>query len=309
MRPWPAAASGYVCFPIENSAGAAVSGITSFTSVRVGGVFGSACATGTIAAAPAAVGGMPGWYSLLIGTTEACAASGEMAIQVAPPAVSGLPYRTRLVDRNFINQLTGAGYVAGISAGVTVTTNNDKTGYTASTVTDKTGYSVTSGTLTDKAGFGITSGTLSDKAGYSLAADQSSVTVGTTKAVGSNFDKSAYSITSGTLTDKTGFGITSGTLTDKSAFSLAADQSGVIVGTAKAMGTQAQTQIAAVTTYDEAAGSSTLAGGITRMQAYLVNAGTANGSKVVVADSAGAVLGSFLRTDDGTTQTKGRLSE
>lgn len=37
-----------------------------------------------------------------------------------------------------------AGAVASVTAGVTVTTNNDKTGYTASTVTDKTGYALTS---------------------------------------------------------------------------------------------------------------------------------------------------------------------
>lgn len=35
------------------------------------------------------------------------------------------------------------GSVASVTAGVTVTTNNDKTGYTASTVSDKTGYALT----------------------------------------------------------------------------------------------------------------------------------------------------------------------
>jgi hypothetical protein len=38
------------------------------------------------------------------------------------------------------------GAVASVTAGVTVTTNNDKTGYTVSTVSDKTGYSLTAGT-------------------------------------------------------------------------------------------------------------------------------------------------------------------
>lgn len=37
-----------------------------------------------------------------------------------------------------------AGAVGSVTAGVTVTTNNDKTGYTASTVSDKTGYALTS---------------------------------------------------------------------------------------------------------------------------------------------------------------------
>lgn len=40
------------------------------------------------------------------------------------------------------------GSVASVTAGVTVTTNNDKTGYTASTVGDKTGYALTSGERT-----------------------------------------------------------------------------------------------------------------------------------------------------------------
>ncbi len=40
------------------------------------------------------------------------------------------------------------GSVASVVAGVTVATNNDKTGYTASTVSDKTGYALTSGERT-----------------------------------------------------------------------------------------------------------------------------------------------------------------
>jgi hypothetical protein len=39
---------------------------------------------------------------------------------------------------------TVAGSVGSVTAGVTVTTNNDKTGYTVSTVSDKTGYSLSS---------------------------------------------------------------------------------------------------------------------------------------------------------------------
>ena len=38
------------------------------------------------------------------------------------------------------------GAVASVTAGVTVTANNDKTGYTVSTVSDKTGYSLAAGT-------------------------------------------------------------------------------------------------------------------------------------------------------------------
>jgi hypothetical protein len=42
-----------------------------------------------------------------------------------------------------VTAVTGA--VGSVTAGVTVTTNNDKTGYTVSTVSDKTGYSLTTG--------------------------------------------------------------------------------------------------------------------------------------------------------------------
>lgn len=42
---------------------------------------------------------------------------------------------------NITGNLSGS--VGSVTAGVTVTTNNDKTGYTASTVSDKTGYSLT----------------------------------------------------------------------------------------------------------------------------------------------------------------------
>jgi hypothetical protein len=131
-----------------------------------------------------------------------------------------------------------------LTGGVTVTTNNDKTGYTASTVSDKTGYSLsvtpptaqniweyTTRTLTSS-GAGataqevweyttrevtggtvgtvsnpVTAGTVSDKTGYTVSTNQ---------------DKTGYSLSGGvtvtTNNDKTGY---SGVVTDKTGFSLA----------------------------------------------------------------------------------------
>jgi hypothetical protein len=51
-----------------------------------------------------------------------------------------LPDQTMNITGNITGNLSGS--VGSVTAGVTVTTNNDKTGYTASTVSDKTGYSL-----------------------------------------------------------------------------------------------------------------------------------------------------------------------
>ena len=104
-----------------------------------------------------------------------------------------------------------AGSVASVTGGVTVTTNNDKTGYTASTVSDKTGYSLTQAFPTNFSSLAIsgvgavTAGTVSDKTGYSLS-----------QAFPTNFSSLAISalgkVTIGTNDDKTGYSI-SGTKT------------------------------------------------------------------------------------------------
>lgn len=92
-----------------------------------------------------------------------------------------------------VGSVTGA--VGSVTSGVTVTTNNDKTGYTASTVSDKTGYSLTQAFPTNFADLAITvttgrvtAGTVSDKTGYSL-----------TQTFPTNF--ASMSITAGGLMD------------------------------------------------------------------------------------------------------------
>jgi len=87
------------------------------------------------------------------------------------------------------------GAVASVTAGVTVTTNNDKTGYTVSTVSDKTGYSLTAGTGLGNQTSNIT-GNLSGSVG-SVTGAVGSVTSGVT--VTTNNDKTGYSLASGGL--------------------------------------------------------------------------------------------------------------
>lgn len=87
------------------------------------------------------------------------------------------------------------GAVASVTAGVTVTTNNDKTGYTVSTVSDKTGYSLTAGTGLGNQTANIT-GNLSGSVG-SVTGAVGSVTSGVT--VTTNSDKTGYSLASGGL--------------------------------------------------------------------------------------------------------------
>ncbi len=135
------------------------------------------------------------------------------------------------------------GAVGSVTAGVTVTTNNDKTGYTASTVSDKTGYALTSGEHTSIAADVLdaaqsshnTAGTIGNKIGNLDATVSSrstyaggavaSVTgaVGSvTGNVGGNVTGSVGSVVSGvtvtTNNDKTGY--TASTVSDKTGYAL-----------------------------------------------------------------------------------------
>lgn len=153
-----------------------------------------------------------------------------------------------------------SGAVGSVAGGVTVTTNNDKTGYslsqafptnfsslaitgggavTAGTVSDKTGYSLTQAFPTNFSSLAIsgsgevTAGTVSDKTGYSLS-----------QAFPTNFSSLAITgggaVTAGTVSDKTGYSlsqsfptnfasmaitvggaVTAGTVSDKTGYSLA----------------------------------------------------------------------------------------
>jgi hypothetical protein len=145
------------------------------------------------------------------------------------------------------------GAVASVTAGVTVTTNNDKAGYSVSTMTDKAGYSlatsqtfnttgavgsvaggVTVSTNNDKVGY--TASTVLDKAGYSLSPSQvfsTSGSIGTVTSgvtVANNLDKGGYSLapsqsfsTSGSVAAVTTVStpVTTGTNLDKIGYALA----------------------------------------------------------------------------------------
>ena len=120
------------------------------------------------------------------------------------------------------------GSVNSVTTGVTVTTNNDKTGYsltqafptnfsslaitaggavTAGTVSDKTGYSLTQSfptnfsSLSITAGGAVTVGTNNDKTGYALTQSfptnfaALSITAGGEVTVGTNNDKTGYTLT------------------------------------------------------------------------------------------------------------------
>lgn len=121
-----------------------------------------------------------------IGSSElASSAASEIATAVAA-AVLATPANLLATDASgrvtaasvagAVGSVTGnvggnvVGSVGSVTAGVTVTTNNDKTGYTASTVSDKTGYALTAGEHTNiatDAQTGLTAqGYTSTRAGY-----------------------------------------------------------------------------------------------------------------------------------------------
>lgn len=70
-------------------------------------------------------------------------------------------------------------YLTVASRTVTVTTNNDKTGYTASTVSDKTGYSLTAGSYSIRAS-SVQRGTINISAGTSQPTNTLTISAVTT---------------------------------------------------------------------------------------------------------------------------------
>jgi hypothetical protein len=69
------------------------------------------------------------------------------AINAKTTNLPAAPASTTNISAGTITTVSGNvnGSVASVTAGVIVTTNNDKTGYTASTVSDKTGYALVAG--------------------------------------------------------------------------------------------------------------------------------------------------------------------
>ncbi len=151
--------------------------------------FNVATPTGTVNSIPNAVAGASG--GLLIAGSNAATTvnitgniTGNLSGSVGSVtgAVGSVTGAVGSVTGNVGGNVVGS--VASVTAGVTVTTNNDKTGYTASTVTDKTGYS-----LTNTEENNIAAKILATPANL-LATDASGRVT-----VGSNADKTGYSLT------------------------------------------------------------------------------------------------------------------
>jgi hypothetical protein len=106
-----------------------------------------------------------------------------------------------------IGSVTGS--VNSVTSGVTVTTNNDKTGYSL-TQAFPTNFS----SLAITVGGAVTAGTVSDKTGYSLTQafptnfSSLAITAGGAVTVGTNNDKTGY--TASTVSDKTGYSLAAG---------------------------------------------------------------------------------------------------
>ncbi len=84
-----------------------------------------------------------GLYNLALTTTHTNTL-GELQLHVTATGAdpSDVAHQV-VVDLPGASVASVSGAVASVTGGVTVTTNNDKTGYTASTVSDKTGYALT----------------------------------------------------------------------------------------------------------------------------------------------------------------------
>jgi hypothetical protein len=136
------------------------------------------------------------------------------------------------VTGNVGGNVTGS--VGSVVAGVTVTTNNDKTGYSLTQA-----FPANFSSLAITVGGAVTAGTVSDKTGYSLSSSQTFSTTGSvgsvTGAVGSvtsgvtvttNNDKTGYSLTQAfpanfsSLAITAGGAVTVGTNNDKTGYSL-----------------------------------------------------------------------------------------
>jgi hypothetical protein len=140
----------------------------------------------------------------------------ELAAANIPADIDTLIARLTALRAGYLDNLS-AGAVA-LASGVTVTTNNDKTGYTASTVSDKTGYSlaVTPPTASDIATAVWAAGTRTLSSFGSLVADIATAVWGAV----------SRTITGGTITtnsDKTGYALTGTDIADIKAVTVKLD--------------------------------------------------------------------------------------
>jgi hypothetical protein len=161
------------------------------------------------AAAADAAGGLPisDAGALDLDTQLATLTNGTYGLSAIETLVDDLESRLTATRAGYLDNLS-AGAVA-LASGVTVTTNNDKTGYTASTVSDKTGYSlsVTPPSASDIATAVWAAGTRTLSSFGSLVADVATAVWGAV----------ARTITGGTITtnsDKTGYALTGTDIAD-----------------------------------------------------------------------------------------------
>jgi hypothetical protein len=166
------------------------------------------------AAAADAAGGLPisDAGALDLDTLLATLTNGTYGLSAIETLVDDLESRLTATRAGYLDNLS-AGAVA-LASGVTVTTNNDKTGYTASTVSDKTGYSlsVTPPSASDIATAVWAAGTRTLSSFGTLVADVATAVWGavartiTGGTITTNSDKTGYTVS--TVSDKTGYSLT-----------------------------------------------------------------------------------------------------
>lgn len=137
-----------------------ITGLTGATATvnlsKAGGAFAAAGGTVTEIA--------NGWYKIALTTTDT-GTLGDLAFHITATSADPTDFVDQVtvdIPGGSVSSVTGA--VASVTAGVTVTTNNDKTGYSL-TQTFPTNFS----SLAITAGGAVTAGTVSDKTGYSLS--------------------------------------------------------------------------------------------------------------------------------------------
>lgn len=152
--------------------------------------------------------------------TSSLTVTGSIGLLLATDIDATISSRSVPGDVMKVSSGTGANQISLSSGEVTVSTNNDKTGYTASTVSDKTGYALTA--AYDPAKTAAQAGDAMTLSGDLTATMKTSVTTAATAAtptaaavtgnVGGNVAGSVGSVTSGvtvsTNNDKTGYSLT-----------------------------------------------------------------------------------------------------
>jgi hypothetical protein len=105
------------------------------------------------------------------------------------------------VTGNVGGNVTGS--VGSVASGVTVTTNNDKTGYSLTQA-----FPSNFSSLAITVGGAVTAGTVSDKTGYSLSSSQTFSTTGSVGSVTGAVGSVTSGVTIATNNDKTGYSLT-----------------------------------------------------------------------------------------------------